>query len=178
MRLPSLPFPTRELGYISFAFVKAGIHHELPLLSIASEALNRVAKMHPVPGARLARAFIQADLESPEAIEFLESLASIARENGWTSLIPRPQLERTDFQKTVRPDHSRIPSIHPGKSKSPDGSTAQPGAAALRWISPELGAGSPGPPAFPVGPGGAHSARSVLGGPGCAGVEIEGQGPG
>ena len=92
-------FPNRELAYTAFAFVRAGIHHELPLTSIASEALKRVAKMHPVPCARLARAFIQADLESPEAIEFLESLASIARENGWTSLIPRPQLERTDFQK-------------------------------------------------------------------------------
>ena len=105
-------FPTRELGYISFAFVKAGIHHELPLLSIASEALNRVAKMHPVPGARLARAFIQADLESPEAIEFLESLASIARENGWTSFIPRPQLERTDFQKQcAQTTQEFLPSI-------------------------------------------------------------------
>ena len=91
-------FPTRELGHISLAFVNAGIHHELPLTSIASEALNRVAKMHSVPGARLARAFIQADLESPEAIEFLESLASIARENGWTRLSPSG-LEQTDFQK-------------------------------------------------------------------------------
>jgi len=92
-------FTTSHLGYTAFAFVRAGIHDDVPLISIAKEALRRLQKMQPVPGSLFARAFIRADLESPKVNILLEGLASIAREKGWTHLSPKPQFEQTDFQK-------------------------------------------------------------------------------
>ena len=92
-------FGLSHLGYTAFAYVRAGMHGELPLISIAREASRRLGKMHPIPGSLLARAFIQADLESPEVAELLEGLAGVASQQGWTQLSPKPQLEQTDFQK-------------------------------------------------------------------------------
>ena len=87
-----------HLGYMALAFVEAGVHDEVPLISIAREALRRLGNMHPIPGSRLARAFIQADLESPEITVLLEGLAAVAHQQGWTRL-SASSLERTDFQK-------------------------------------------------------------------------------
>ena len=87
------------LDTLHLAFVRAGIHDDVPLISIAKEALRRLQKMQPVPGSLFARAFIRADLESPKVNILLEGLASIAREKGWTHLSPKPQFEQTDFQK-------------------------------------------------------------------------------
>jgi len=92
-------FGLSHLGYTAFAYVRAGMHGELPLISIAREASRRLGKMHPIPGSLLARAFIQADLESPEVAELLEGLAGVASQQGWTQLSPKPQLEQADFQK-------------------------------------------------------------------------------
>ena len=92
-------FTTSHLGYTAFAIVRAGIHDEVPLISIAKESLRRLEKMHPVPGSLLARAFIQADLESPKVTLLLEGLAAVACQQEWTRLSPRPRLEWTDFQK-------------------------------------------------------------------------------
>ena len=91
-------FALPHLGYTALAFIHAGIHDEVPLISIAREALRRLGNMHPIPGSRLARAFIQADLESPEITVLLEGLAAVAHQQGWTRL-SASSLERTDFQK-------------------------------------------------------------------------------
>jgi hypothetical protein len=80
------------------AIVEAGVHEEVPLVSIARQALRYLGQMHPVAGSRLARAFIQADLESSEITALLESIASVARQQGRTCLSPS-RFERTDFQK-------------------------------------------------------------------------------
>ena len=120
--------------------------------------LRRLEKMHPIPGSLLARAFIQADLESPKVILLLEGLAAVARQQGWTCLSPSG-LEQTDFQKQCAETiQDFLPSIlvNQRHEMGPLLSLVLPHCDGF---SPELGAGSPGPPAFPVGPGGAHSAR-------------------
>ena len=91
-------FKLPHLGYTSLAFARSGIHDEVPLISIAKESLRRLGKMHPIPGSLLARAFIQADLESLEITVFLEGLAAVARQQGWRQLSPSG-LEQTAFQK-------------------------------------------------------------------------------
>ncbi|CAL1156314.1 unnamed protein product [Cladocopium goreaui] len=91
-------FNPSRLGCIASAFVDAGVHDEVPLISIARQALRYLGQMHPIPASHLARAFIQADLESSEITALLESLASVARQQEWTRLSPS-HFEQTDFQK-------------------------------------------------------------------------------
>ena len=91
-------FGLPHLGCTALAIVEAGVHEEVPLVSIARQALRYLGQMHPVAGSRLARAFIQADLESSEITALLESIASVARQQGRTCLSPS-RFERTDFQK-------------------------------------------------------------------------------
>ena len=92
-------FKTSELGCTALAFVGAGTHEEMPLISFAREAVRRLGNMHPMCCSLLARAFIQADLESPEVTALLEGLAAVAFQNGWTGLNARLEIEWTDFQK-------------------------------------------------------------------------------
>eukprot|EP00435_Cladocopium_sp_Y103_P065242 s340_g27.t1 len=91
-------YSASRLGCIALAFVEAGVHEEVPLVSIARQALRKLGQMHPVPGSRLARAFIQADLKSSEITALLEGLAAVACQQGWTHLSPS-RFEQTDFQK-------------------------------------------------------------------------------
>ena len=91
-------FNPSRLGCIALACVDAGVHDEVPLVTIARQALRSLGQMHPLPASRLAHAFIQADLASPEITALLESLASVASQQGWTGLSPS-RFEQTDFQK-------------------------------------------------------------------------------
>eukprot|EP00438_Fugacium_kawagutii_P026974 Skav224414 [mRNA] locus=scaffold657:189846:197596:+ [translate_table: standard] len=92
-------FATPQLAYTAFAFVRASFHDDVALVSIAREALSHLGRIDPVCASLLARAFIQADLESTAITGLLEGLAVLARQKGWTQLEAQLKDRRTDFQK-------------------------------------------------------------------------------
>ena len=92
-------FASPHLGYTAFAFVRAGFHDDVPLISIARMALRRLGSMFPMTASCLARAFIRADVESPDITALLEGLAAVACQKGWTGLKANRVYEWTDFEK-------------------------------------------------------------------------------